>query len=329
VSHWLSTMPGEHSSAYRHLEDILAGDGCVVLDGGVATELERVRTAQRAEQREPWGTWALYQAPAEVLAVHQRYVAAGCDVISTNTWAILESASAAPRDERARSGLPSWTETARAGVRLARQAVAAAGREDDCAVSFCVNGGLAASDAPGHLELLTWLWSEDPPDLVVFETLEAIPNEAALQSIQIVAEVGLPVWVSFRRCHGGMCDIEGHSQPDADPRAFPAALRELEALGVAALMVNCVPVSGVTGAVEELAALTSLPIGCYPNLGGRGSAGWNFDVETGPAEFARLGRWWRDAGARIIGGCCGVTPAHVGALRAEARHKPAAASSEE
>jgi S-methylmethionine-dependent homocysteine/selenocysteine methylase len=318
VSNWLEPSAGEHSPAYRRLEEVLAGGGCLVLDGGVATELERVRTAQRAEQREPWGTWALYQAPAEVLAVHRRYAATGCDVVSTNTWAILETAGAAPRHERARSGLPAWTETARAGVRLARQAVADAGRDGECAVSFCVNGGLAAHDAPGHLELLTWLWNEDPPDLVVFETLEAIPNDAALQSIRIVTEFGLPVWVSFRRCGGGMCDVEGHRHADADPRAFPAAVRQLEELGVAALLVNCVPVDAVPGAVEELAALTELPIGCYPNLGGRSPSGWNFDVETGPGEFARLARWWRDAGARIVGGCCGVTPAHVGALRAAA-----------
>ena len=79
------------SPAYRHVERLIADERCVILDGGVATELQRLRPLKGEAPPDPelWGTWALYRAPQAVFEVHSRYVAAGCDVISTNTWSIL------------------------------------------------------------------------------------------------------------------------------------------------------------------------------------------------------------------------------------------------
>src|SRR5207248_1008306 len=95
-------MPGGHylaqlplSPAYQRIDALLSGGGSVLLDGGVATELQQVRSEDSAKRREPWGTWTLFQGPLEVLEVHRRYVAAGCDVISTNTWSVLEAADQA------------------------------------------------------------------------------------------------------------------------------------------------------------------------------------------------------------------------------------------
>src|SRR2546423_7045653 len=70
------------SPAYRHVEELIAAERCVVLDGGIATELQRLRTLKGEPEPGPelWGTWALYRAPHEVLEVHSRYVAAGCHV---------------------------------------------------------------------------------------------------------------------------------------------------------------------------------------------------------------------------------------------------------
>jgi release factor glutamine methyltransferase len=53
----------------------------------------------------------------------------------------------------------------------------------------------------------------------------------------------------------------------------------------------------------------------YPNLGYLSSAGWRHESEIGSAEFAELALQWREEGAQLIGGCCGVGPEHVGAAR--------------
>jgi S-methylmethionine-dependent homocysteine/selenocysteine methylase len=85
---------------------------------------------------------------------------------------------------------------------------------------------------------------------------------------------------------------------------------------VRAVLVNCVPVADLEDTLVWLREQTALPIGCYPNLGHSAGARWEFDAGVGPQEYARMAAGWRGAGARILGGCCGVTPQHIAGLRA-------------
>ena len=108
------------SAAFERVTAALAAGRCVVLDGGVATELPRAARGHGEDER-LWGTTALVDAPADVLAVHRRYVDAGCDVISTNTWGLP---SALRRDGPSpwEATRPiHWMDVARRGMRLARQ----------------------------------------------------------------------------------------------------------------------------------------------------------------------------------------------------------------
>ncbi|HKH23305.1 MAG TPA: homocysteine S-methyltransferase family protein [Solirubrobacterales bacterium] len=313
TAHYMMELP--LSAAYERIDGILEGGGTVVLDGGVATELQRVRSEDRGDVHEPWGTWALFQGPMDVLEVHRRYVAAGADVISTNTWSVLEAADQSPSVPTGPGREPLWAYAARLGIRLARQAVDEAGRGGECAVAFCANSALLDRRAQGRLELLSWAWQAEPPDLVILETLEAVPDELALETIEMVTETGLPVWISFRRGHQAMARADGTPVPDPDPDAFAEALGRLESIGVRAILANCVPARGIRETVESLRSGTALPVGCYPNLGHGQGSDWEFDPDVGPGEYAALARSWLDAGARVIGGCCGVTPEHIAALR--------------
>src|SRR5207244_3396955 len=96
------------ASPYARVQELLEAGSPVILDGGNATELEREHAGELLDSdRGLWGTGALYRAPYAVLDIHRRYVEAGCDVISANTWAIL---AAAERDSN-------WLDTARLGIR--------------------------------------------------------------------------------------------------------------------------------------------------------------------------------------------------------------------
>jgi len=326
TAHYMMELP--LSRAYERIDGILQSGGTVVLDGGVANERQRVREQDRHASHEPWGTWALFQGPMEVLEVHRRYVAAGADVISTNTWSVLEAADQSPNGPAGPGREPLWAYAARLGIRLARQAVDEAARGDQCAIAFCANSALLDRRAQGRLELLTWAWQAEPPDLVVLETLEAIPDELALETIEMVTQTGLPVWVSFRRGRDAMSRANGEPVPDPDPDAFAESLRSLEALGVRAILVNCVPAAGIVETVASLRSATTLPIGCYPNLGHGVGPDWEFDADIDPGDYARLARSWLDSGARVIGGCCGVTPEHVAALRTAVGDAPPPAALE-
>src|SRR6185295_8572571 len=79
----------EQAPAYRRVEELIAAERCVILDGGIATELgRRLLDAERGRDEALWGTWAFVHAPDTVRDVYRAYVDLGCDIISTNTWGL-------------------------------------------------------------------------------------------------------------------------------------------------------------------------------------------------------------------------------------------------
>jgi SAM-dependent methyltransferase len=86
-------------------------------------------------------------------------------------------------------------------------------------------------------------------------------------------------------------------------------------MGVAALLVNCIPPDHVDGMVSYLRDFTDLPLGAYPNLGYLTNEGWRRDPGVSGAEYAEMALRWREEGAQIVGGCCGVGPEHIAAAR--------------
>lgn len=285
-------MTSRPSTAYGRIEALWEAGGCVVLDGGVGSEVARRRAPGSATRPEA-GTWAIYDHTGTVLDVHRRYAAAGCDVISTHTWGILGTTASERGRRPGRTGLPAWTVATRDAVTLARRAIAETGGSGRCAVAFCLND--ADPLLAGSQVLLNLLWSVDPPDLVLVETLTSAPDPALLSAITAVAVSGLPVWVSFR--------LSARS-PGEEPGLSSPALARLGDAGVQAVLVNCIPVDETSDTLARLVATTTLPVGCYPRL----------DGDLDPAEYGERSREWRAAGARIVGGCCGVGPIHIQAV---------------
>ena len=130
------------------------------------------------------------------------------------------------------------------------------------------------------------------------------------------------MWLSFRRCRHGVCGVYGEHWGGPEGDAFGRAARRFEEMGVGALAINCVPPDHVTGMLSWLRDFTDLPLGVYPNLGYLSAAGWRHELSIGGDEYAELALSWRDEGAQIIGGCCGVGPEHLAAASARAgRHQ--------
>ena len=301
-----------HSPAYERVESLIAQDAPVILDGANATELGREAGALRDADRGLWGT----SAPYAVLDVHRSYVDAGCDVISTNTWAILAAAELEAEDSSGPIAATHWLEVARLGLRLARRAVEEGGRDGECAVAFSVNGDVDSPERRATLELLLDVFEEEPPDLVLMETMSLIREGLTAPSVELVLGTGLPVWLSFRRCRHGVCGVYGQHWGGPEGNEFGRAARAFEELGVGALLVNCLPPDHVPGMLPWLRDFVDLPLGVYPNLGYYSDAGWRFDPRIGPAEYAELAVQWRAEGAQIVGGCCGTSPAHLAAAKA-------------
>lgn len=288
----------------------------VILDGGLATELER----DGCGLDDPlWSARMLLDAPARITRVHARYVAAGVDLLTSASYqATIPGLVAAGR-----SAAEARVLLARS-VELARAAALASDHPPLIAASIGSYGAYLADGseyrgddglepaalADFHRPRLDAL-ARAGPDLLAFETIPSHREAAAIAEL-LAASEGPPAWVSFSL-------QPGPGRPTiSDRTALDDAIAPL--LGhprVIAVGVNCVGPSEILPALERLAARAPglAPI-VYPNSGERWEPrGWAGPT-TSPASFAALARTWVEAGAKIIGGCCRTGPAHVEALAA-------------
>ena len=175
-------------------------------------------------------------------------------------------------------------------------------------MAFSLNADIDTPDAGETIRLLARAFEQEPPDLILLETM-ALVRSSTYATIEALLATGLPVWLSFRRCRHGVCGVYGEHWGGPEGDAFGRAARRFEEIGVGALAVNCIPPDHVTGMVSWLRDFTDLPLGVYPNLGYLSSAGWRNDLRIRPASSTRSStEQWREEGAQIIGGCCGVGP---------------------
>lgn len=260
-----------------------------------------------------WSAAALTTDPETVAAIHRDYVAAGAQILTANTFRTTTHAFRQAGNGRA---------TAR---RLARQATykavelaksAAAGRAlvagsmapvADCYTPADYVGPAVAEQTYG--ELSSWL-ADAGADLLLLET--HITLAEARIALQAAAATGLPVLVSYLadenlRLWGGA--------------ALQEAAVEAERGGAAAVLVNCVTLPVAAKVLPSLVGMTRLPVGIYANAGISQPAMDGTISDTVPDDrLAEAARSWAAQGARLIGGCCGTTPATIAALREVVAH---------
>lgn len=289
-------MPG---STFR---ERLARPEVVVLDGALGTELER----RGVPTPEPlWSARALLDQPDVVRAIHAEYVRAGAEVITagafrTNIRAV-ERAGLAGRAEALTHQAVALAREAREGANRPVWVAGSMSPVEDCYSPWLVPDDDAL--AREHRLLAGWL-AEAGADLILVETMNTV-REAAAATRAAVA-TGLPVLVSF------VCGADGRLLSD---EALADAVVAVAPLGPDALLVNCIPAPQVADALRELAAHSPLPVGAYGNLGPPVAPDrWTLEDEVTPDRYAALARDWAALGARIVGGCCGTTPAHIAAL---------------
>ena len=182
-------------------------------------------------------------------------------------------------------------------------------------MAFSLNGDVDTPDGRETIHLLSRAFEEEPPDLILLETLSLV-RTSTYATVEALLDTGIPVWLSFRRCRHGVCGVYGEHWGGPEGDAFGRAARRFEEMGVGALAINCIPPDHVAGMLSWLRDFTDLPLGVYPNLGYLSAAGWREERGVAGSEYAQLALTWRAEGAQIIGGCCGVRPEHLEAARA-------------
>lgn len=289
------------------LEQRIRDGEVVVLDGATGTELERRGVPM---DDAAWCAAALVTHPETVRRVHEDYVRAGADVITTNTFPtarhVLEPAGLGDR----------FRELNTLAVELAKSARASAERQISVAGSISTfstrhDNTLQPPEAQARANYREQaeILADAGVDLIVLEMLRDV--EQAAYAVEAATQMGLPVWAGFsckRRDDGAVVLWDGE-------HTLAQALEEIPLSDVSMICIMHTLVEDTPAALGELAGGWSGTVGAYAHAGRFIMPNWQFTDEISPEDFASEAEGWVAMGARVVGGCCGIGPEHVGALR--------------
>ena len=303
--------------AVRRLETLLKSARPVILDGANGTELERLGVRM---DRDVWCARALADCPDMVHQVHRRYIDAGADVITTNSYA-------ATREAMQRYGLAEHFEDwNRRSVRIAREERDRSSRAASIFVAGSVGGyglfdGLDIETMSGHFRAQAGILADEGVDLLILESLGCTARTIKTM-VRAAKDLGVPVWVSLscvrdRDTGAIMLGVEEsreatHVAMTHDPLA--EAVREIMSVGGSAVLMMHSVRDVTEDAVKAMRTAYRGPVGAYPNAGYWTRPNWAFVDRVSPEEYLADAGRWVEAGAAIVGGCCGVGVEHIRAL---------------
>lgn len=307
-------MTGNGTATSARRERLERGD-VVILDGGIGTEILR--------RGSNWASHQIQSDPDLVRAIHADYIAAGADVITTNTFQLSQRSFRNHfNDDEQMRALGALELEGRAddliarGVALADEARKAAGRDDVSiagsmtTLEWCFRPDLTPDQAAMRREYreAVEVFGQAGVDLILFETFNKVAE--ARVALEAAEAAGVPAWMGF------VSDAEGRL-PSGETMADVAA--GLQGLAVEAVLVNCCPVDHATAGLRELASRWPDPTGVFAHVGRFYPPVWQFTDECPPDAYLDRAREWTALGGRVIGGCCGTTPEYIELLARELR----------
>ena len=284
------------------LESRLKAGEVIIMDGGTGSEIRRRGTPTDGMA---WSADPMPEHPDLIRDIHEDYIKAGAEIIITNTFST-------GRDKLEQAGMAERiAELNRLGVKLAQEA-----------------RDRVASDRPvliaGSMSSLT-PWNE-PTVKTTYEKALALYREQARlladagvevivaemitrtldarAAVEAIKETGLPAWMGYSVQKEGneyFLGLGGKHAGETIAQAVDAVAVE----GVTTLFVMHSQSDDTAPALREMRKHTSLPMGAYAQAR---------ELMT-PDEYLAYAREWVDAGAQIIGGCCGINPEHIKPLK--------------
>ena len=287
----------------------------ILLDGGMGREL-RFRGID--VMTSIWSARALIDAPQVVREVHSDFITAGADIITINSYGIIKS-------DLAWAGIEDrFKELNLLACNLAKEARDASGRAVLIAGSLPPLAGSFRPDRVGKFEEIEPLYREQAEllaphvDLLLCETMSS-GNEGRAAAAA-ATRTGKPVWVCWTLHE----DRSGRLRSGED---IDEAAKALADLPVSGALANCCAPESITRAMPQLAQIGMKYVGGCANtfqpipgdwtLEGKkktdGSLGLREDLD--PESYAAHASDWLNAGATVVGGCCGTRPAHIAKLK--------------
>jgi homocysteine S-methyltransferase len=297
---------------YGPIREKLVNRETVILDGAIGTEILRRNVS--------WADHQVIKLPDVIRSIHEDYIKAGADVITTNTFQLsrrsllnhfkdpehMRHVGAADLEIRADRLLQAAVELAkeaRARVNAARP-VAIAG--SITTAEWCFRPDLVPSldRAKAEYREIIGVMAESGVDLILFETFNGAAE--AKVALEAARELNVPAWIAF------VCDSTGKL---FSGETMAQAVARLKPLAPDAVLVNCAPPDDIDAGLKELTKHRTEPTGAFAHIGRFDPPEWLFTDEYPPQEYLHCARRWRDMGALVIGGCCGTTPDHIKVIR--------------
>ena len=291
-------------------------ESTVILDGGMGQELINRNASGQGVM---WSAKALFDHPEVVLSIHEDYVRAGADVITTNSYSCIRT-NFGPEGLLHRLG-----EMNRLAAELAQRARDKSGAQVLIAGSMGPQYGSYRPDLVRSLEETQALYHEQAGylaphvDFFIVETLSCMLEARA--AVNAVAEFGKPFWLSWSIEDTGAARLRSGE-------TIVQAWEDVADSEVNAVLLNCSPPEAIGKALPTLLDNSSVPVGAYANAFTPIPEKWDFHgdesipparTDVTPEAYSAFATDWVAKGARIVGGCCEVGPAHIERLNRNLR----------
>ncbi len=304
----------------------------LVLDGAMGTMIQRLKLTEADFRGERFKDWPrdlkgnndllILTRPDAVEAIHRQYFEAGADIVETNTFSSTSIAQADYGMEALAYELN--FEGARIARRAADAVAAATGRPRFVAGAIGPTNRTASISPdvnnPGFravtFDELRAAYAEAARGLVdggadlilietIFDTLNAKAAVAAVEDVFEEKGVSLPVMIS-----GTITDLSGRTLSGQTPTAFWYSLRHARPFSIG---LNCaLGAREMRAHIDEIGRVADTLVCAYPNAGLPNEFG---EYDESPEAMAKLvGEFARSGLVNIVGGCCGTTPDHIGAI---------------
>ena len=300
---------------YKKFLEVLRSGDTILLDGATGSELEN----RGIKMDNSWCATASLEFDI-LKQIHKDYINAGAKIITTNTYAsnrmILEVAGVEDKFE----------EINLAAINAAIQAREECGR-DDVLVAGSLSHQIPYEDAfrsqeekdkyikkltPEYFQKsfdeLAFFLADNGCDFILLELMYR-PDRIDI-IFDSASKVGLPVWAGFSsRNKDGLIALTTDYEYSFKKMISNVKHHKLDAVGI----MHC-DISVIEESIKELKEIYDLPIMAYPEVAVFNFPHYDMSNVIQPNDYLVEAKKWKDAGAQIIGGCCGTTVEHIKVL---------------
>jgi len=297
--------------SYAIIQEKINNNKLIILDGGIGGELQKVGAKM---DKGLWCGRCSLDNPNELLKVHENYINAGVDVITTNTYA------STPISMKKYGYEDIILECNNKSVQLAKKAaenkkVAVAGSVSTYGCFHDLGIKNLIPSFSEHLKILT----NEGVDLIILEAMSS-QEDIVEALLECSSKINIPTWLSISCVFNNNRKVMlGYDDNKNDPKPniygdFEIVTKKFGNLHKGPMLVAHSEMNVTNEAVKILSKNLDNTIGAYPNRGHYVKPEWKFTDKLKPKDYLNKVKTYIESGASIVGGCCGIGVEEIKAI---------------